>query len=159
MQLTLAVAVVQHVLPGLGSKPVAFDPEFEPEDVELLKGLGFAVPISQPSHTAAGPTLLYMPCCPRDLYSDVLVRPGNLDMCESGTPLCCNRFFVGQHLSWSRHGIGRRSVTMHPRGPDNPAGSLIACQGDQSAGPAPQHTTRQCVLAPSGVLSQPEPHG
>jgi hypothetical protein len=82
MQLTLAVALVQHLLPGLSTKPAAFDPDFEPEDVELLEGLGFAVPASPPSHTAAGPTLLYMPCCPRDLYSDVLVRPGTADMCD-----------------------------------------------------------------------------
>lgn len=74
MQLALAVALQQHLLPGLTTPPTAFDPEFEPPDVELLSRLGFAVPPLEPGHAVTGPTLLYMPCCPRHLYSDVLVR-------------------------------------------------------------------------------------
>jgi hypothetical protein len=73
MQLSLAVALHQQMLPGLTCRPTAFDPEFEPADVELLDSLGFTVPPSQPSLTVTGHTLLYMPCCPRQLYSDVLV--------------------------------------------------------------------------------------
>lgn len=75
MQLTLAVALRQQLLPGLSSRPAAFDPEFEPADIQLLQGLGWTVPDGEPSHVATGPTLYYMPCCPRQLYSDVLVRP------------------------------------------------------------------------------------
>lgn len=74
MQLALAVALQQHLLPGLTSPPTAFDPDFEPADVELLSRLGFAVPPLEPGHAVTGPTLVYMPCCPRHLYSDVLVR-------------------------------------------------------------------------------------
>lgn len=74
MQLALAVALQQHLLPGLTSPPTAFDPDFEPADIELLSRLGFAVPPVEPGHAVTGPTLVYMPCCPRHLYSDVLVR-------------------------------------------------------------------------------------
>jgi hypothetical protein len=73
MQLSLAVALQQQMLPGLTRKPTVFDPEFEPADIELLDSLGFVVPPNEPSLTVTGPTLLYMPCCPRQLYSDVLV--------------------------------------------------------------------------------------
>lgn len=71
----LAKALQETLLPGLTSPPAAFDPDFEPFDHELLGALGFQVLTQEPHHTiAAGiQTLLYMPCCPRELYGVVLV--------------------------------------------------------------------------------------
>ena len=83
MQLALAVALHRHMLPGLTSKPLAFDPDFDQGDVALLNSLGFDVAAAEPSHAVRGPTLLYMPCCPRQLYSDVLVRH-NSQWCPGG---------------------------------------------------------------------------
>lgn len=73
MQCALAVALQQHILPSLASKPLAYDPEFDAADAQLLGSLGFDVPPHEPSLAVTGPTLFYMPCCPRQLYSDVLV--------------------------------------------------------------------------------------
>lgn len=67
---------------GPGARPLATDPDFDAFDVELLNSLGFRAH-SGPADPLAllpqggGPrsrTLLYMPCCPRELYTDMLVR-------------------------------------------------------------------------------------
>lgn len=76
MQLALAVALQQHLLTGATKKPLAYDPGFEPGDVDLLERLGFEVAGCEPHHTVSCSTLFYMPCCPRQLYSDVLVSRG-----------------------------------------------------------------------------------
>lgn len=102
MQLSLAVALQQHMLPGLTIKPTAYDPEFEPADVELLDSLGFTVPACEPNHMVTAPTLLYMPCCPRQLYSDVLVsaQQGSChSLCDMFVPLSvsCHVLLLMQH--------------------------------------------------------------
>lgn len=91
MQLTLAVALHRHLLPCVDTattstpasssssstvKLLAYDPEFAPGDVQLLNSLGFEVPGQEPNLGVSGPALYYMPCCPRQLYSDVLVSAG-----------------------------------------------------------------------------------
>jgi hypothetical protein len=75
------------MLPGLTSKPLAYDPEFDAADVELLGSLGFVVPSNEPSLAVTGPTLFYMPCCPRQLYSDVLVSDGDA-FCRADQARC-----------------------------------------------------------------------
>lgn len=75
-QTALVLIVQQELLPGLTSPPMVFDPEFDQFDCQVLESLGMKV-----SSTADGcrhgrvssPTLVYMPCCPRDLYDDILV--------------------------------------------------------------------------------------
>lgn len=72
-QLVLAVALWRHMLPGLAHKPTAYDPEFDDFDRQLLTSLGFQVLDQEPPHIVTARTLMYMPCCPRQLYSQVLV--------------------------------------------------------------------------------------
>ncbi|WIA08397.1 hypothetical protein OEZ85_007836 [Tetradesmus obliquus] len=73
-QLALAVALQQSLLPGLASAPAAYDPEYDSFDHALLRELGFEVLADEPGFGVAhsGPALLYMPCCPRELYAAVL---------------------------------------------------------------------------------------
>ncbi|WIA28459.1 hypothetical protein OEZ86_011003 [Tetradesmus obliquus] len=73
-QLALAVALHQALLPGLASAPAAYDPDYDSFDRALLRELGFEVLADEPSYGVAGsgPALLYMPCCPRELYAAVL---------------------------------------------------------------------------------------
>lgn len=77
-QLALAVALHQALLPGLASAPAAYDPDYDSFDRALLRELGFEVLADEPSYGVAGsgPALLYMPCCPRELYAAVLVSSG-----------------------------------------------------------------------------------
>eukprot|EP00879_Flechtneria_rotunda_P009819 GHRR01010269.1.p1 GENE.GHRR01010269.1~~GHRR01010269.1.p1 ORF type:complete len:411 (+),score=124.71 GHRR01010269.1:983-2215(+) len=71
-QLALATALHRHLLPSSQQQPGAWDPDFDSFDAELLTSLGFRVATSHTSLPVSCPTLLYMPCCPRDLYSQVL---------------------------------------------------------------------------------------
>jgi hypothetical protein len=74
-QLVMAVALKQALLPNLTSKPTAYDPDYDRFDHALLGQLGFRALQEQPSYDVAGSgaALLYMPCCPRELYAAVLV--------------------------------------------------------------------------------------
>jgi hypothetical protein len=74
-QLVMAVALKQALLPNLSSQPTAYDPDYDQFDRALLGQLGFRALQEQPSYDVAGSgaALLYMPCCPRELYAAVLV--------------------------------------------------------------------------------------
>jgi hypothetical protein len=74
-QLAVAAALQQSLLPGLTSQPTAYDPDYDDFDRALLSQLGFKALKEEPSYDIAssGAALLYMPCCPRELYTAVLV--------------------------------------------------------------------------------------
>lgn len=72
-QLALAL-VLAEALPGLVQKPQCFDPEYLEEDKEVLRALGFDITAGNEnaSRTVSKPTLFYMPCLPRHLYSNLV---------------------------------------------------------------------------------------
>jgi hypothetical protein len=71
----MAVALQQSLLPGLIDQPTAYDPDYDQFEHALLGELGFKVLKDEPSYDVASrnAALLYMPCCPRELYPAVLV--------------------------------------------------------------------------------------
>jgi hypothetical protein len=72
----LATALHQALLTGLHSPPLAWDPAFGQFDRQLLATLGFAAPEEAPDlalPNGVGAALFYMPCCPRELYGELLV--------------------------------------------------------------------------------------
>jgi hypothetical protein len=83
-QLVIAVALQQTLLPNLTSQPSAYDPDYDQFDLALLRQLGFRALQEQPSYDVAGSgaALLYMPCCPRELYAAVLVSGSSLHLCK-----------------------------------------------------------------------------
>jgi hypothetical protein len=71
----MAVALKQALLLNLTSQPIVYDPDYDQFDHALLSQLGFRALQEEPSYdvTGSGAALLYMPCCPRELYATVLV--------------------------------------------------------------------------------------
>lgn len=75
MQLAWVLLLRDTLLPGLAAPPVLFDPAFDSFDRQLLQQLGCEV-LEQDCGCAwpvSCPTLVYMPCCSRELYSALLV--------------------------------------------------------------------------------------
>lgn len=76
LQLALLLALRDDLLPGPGTRAVAFDPAYDAFDRGLLEALGVEVMAEDVGcrHVADAPCLVYMPTCERQLYDALLVR-------------------------------------------------------------------------------------
>jgi hypothetical protein len=79
-QWALLLLMQRRLLPGLAARPRASDPEFASADLEALALLGVDADATGELPRCARPrgasreepTLVYAPCCPRDVYSGLV---------------------------------------------------------------------------------------